>query len=75
MAEFPGNPRQRPRVAEKTAWSSDEVQQRSEMMSHHSLVVNEEGPRGVTSREEVAEIIEHHFGLRRYDFHIRPSSP
>jgi hypothetical protein len=44
-------------------------------MSHHALVVTEEGPRGVTSREEVAKIIEHHFGLRRYDFHILRGSP
>jgi hypothetical protein len=27
----------------KTAWTSDEVQQRREMMSHHALVVTKRG--------------------------------
>jgi hypothetical protein len=70
MSDFPGNPRQRPRVAEKVAWASVDMQHKWEMIGHHALLVSKEGPRGVASREEVAVIIGHHFDLLRYEFQV-----
>jgi hypothetical protein len=48
--------------------------QRRSMLGHHALLVPEEGPRGVTSKEEVADFIEHHFGLLRNEFQVIRSS-
>jgi hypothetical protein len=56
-------------------WAPDEIQQRRSMLLHHALIVTEEGPRGVASKEEVADIIEHNFGLLRYEFNVICSSP
>jgi hypothetical protein len=67
VLDFLSNPRQRRRVAEKVAWASDDMQQKREMLGHHALLVSKEGPCGVASREEVAEITGHHFDLLRYD--------
>jgi hypothetical protein len=75
IVDFPGNPRQRLRVVEKIVWAPDEIQQRRDMLSKHALLVTEEGPLGVVSREEVAEIICNNFSLRRYEFYIFRSSP
>jgi hypothetical protein len=44
-------------------WAPDEIQQRRSMLLHNALIVTEEGPRGVAFKEEVADIIEHNFGL------------
>jgi hypothetical protein len=74
-ADFPGIPRRRPRVVEKLAWASDEIQQRREMLTHHALLVTEEGSLGVASREEVDEIIGHQFDLLRYEFHVFRNTP
>jgi hypothetical protein len=70
VVEFPGHPRLRPRVIEKTVWAPDEIQQRREMLTQHALLISEEGVLGVASREDVAEIIGHHFDLMRYEFHV-----
>jgi hypothetical protein len=70
VVEFPGHPRLRPRVVEKTVWAPDEIQQRREMLTQHALFISEEGVLGVASREDVAEIIGHHFDLMRYEFHV-----
>jgi hypothetical protein len=45
------------------------------VLSKHALLVTKEGPLGVVSREEVVDIICHHFSLLRYEFHIFCSSP
>jgi hypothetical protein len=44
------------------------------MLNAHALIVSEEGPRGVASKEEVADIIEHQFGFLR-EFQVIRSSP
>jgi hypothetical protein len=75
VADFPDNPRRHPQIVEKLAWASDEVQQRRELLTHHALLVTEEGPLGVASREEVAEIIGHHFDLLRYEYHVFQNNP
>jgi hypothetical protein len=45
------------------------------MLNAHALIVSEEGTRGVASKEEVADIIEHQFGFLRYEFQVIRSSP
>jgi hypothetical protein len=75
VTDFPGNPRQRPRMVERFAWAPDEIQERRTMLTHHAVVVTEEGPRGVASKEEVVDIIEHHFGLLRYEFNVIRTNP
>jgi hypothetical protein len=52
------------------AWAPDEIQQRRSMLVHHALIITEEGARGVASKEEVVDIVEHHFGLLRYEFNV-----
>jgi hypothetical protein len=70
VAYFLGYPHLRPRVVEKTTWAPDEVQQRRQLLTQHALVITEEGALGVASREDVAEIIGHHFDLLRYEFQV-----
>jgi hypothetical protein len=57
------------------AWAPAEVQQREEMLVHHALLVKEVGLMAAASRTEVVDIIEHHFGFVRYEFHVIRSSP
>jgi hypothetical protein len=45
------------------------------MLMHHAVIVTEEGPRGVASKEEVVDIIEHHFSLLRYEFNVIRTNP
>jgi hypothetical protein len=33
VADYPGNPRQRPKDVEKISWAADDVQQRREMLA------------------------------------------
>jgi hypothetical protein len=68
VAYFPGYTHLKPKVVEKTAWAPDEVQQRRQLLTRHALLITEVGALGVTSREDVAEIIGHHFDLLRYEF-------
>lgn len=75
VVDYPGNPRSCPRIVEKIAWTTKEMQQRRDMLTHHALLVTEEGPLGVASKEEVVEIIRHHFGLRRYECHVYRCKP
>jgi hypothetical protein len=75
IVDFPGNPRLRPRAVAKLVWASDEIQQRCKMLIHHALLITEESSLGVASKEEVANIITHHFELLRYEFHVFRSAP
>jgi hypothetical protein len=43
VAYFPGHPRLRPRVVEKMTWAPDEIQQRRQLLTHHALLITEEG--------------------------------
>jgi hypothetical protein len=75
VTDFPGNPRQRLKFVEQFAWAPDEIQERRSMLMHHAVIVTEEGPRGVASKEDVVDIIEHHFGLLRYEFNVICTNP
>jgi hypothetical protein len=44
-------------------------------LSTHAIVINEEGPMSVRSREEVKDIIQFHFDLRKHEFTVVCSRP
>jgi hypothetical protein len=48
----------------------DEIQQRRQMLTHHALLISEEGAQGVASHEDVAEIIGYNLDLLRYEYHV-----
>jgi hypothetical protein len=72
---YPGNPRFRPRAVHKIADSSEEMHQKEQAMADHAVVISDEGPMEVRSREEVKEIIFQHFGIRKHEFSVTRSSP
>jgi hypothetical protein len=43
MTWAPSHPRLRPRVVEKMTWAPDEIQQRRQLLTHHALLIIEEG--------------------------------
>jgi hypothetical protein len=52
-----------------------EMEQRKEMLTNHNVVITEEGPMSVCSKEEVKEILMHHFVIRKHDCYIYRSYP
>jgi hypothetical protein len=40
------------------------------MLSNYAVVITKEGPMGVQSRDEVKDIIMHHFGIRKHKFYV-----
>jgi hypothetical protein len=65
---YPGNPRFRLQCAFKMAPTSEEMERRREMLTTHAVVITDEGPMAVHSREEVKNIILHHFGIRKHEY-------
>jgi hypothetical protein len=72
---FPGNPRFRPRCAFKAMSTSVEMEQRCQYLSSHAVLITEEGPMKVQSKEEVKESIQHHLGIKKHDFAMHFISP
>jgi hypothetical protein len=72
---YPGNPRFRPRFAFKFSTSTADMEQREAMLSKLAVVIMDEGPMAVRSREEVKDIIAHHFGVRKHEFFVYRSFP
>lgn len=72
---YPGNPRFHPRLAFKFAATTDDMEDRKEMMRNHAVVVTEEGPLGLQSKEELKDIIRLHFGIRKHEFYAYRSYP
>jgi hypothetical protein len=58
---YPGNPR---------FSQHQEINQRRRMLTEHAVVITDEGPLEVRSREEVKEIILHHFGISKHAFYV-----
>lgn len=73
--DHPGNPRHRPRFVEKHAVLTDDMEDRKELLTSRALLMIEEGPVGVVSREEVAEIIMHHFRFCKYELEVFRTQP
>jgi hypothetical protein len=70
VVNYPGNPCFRPRFAFKSASTSADMKQREAMLSKLTVVITDEGPMAVRSREEVKDIIAHHFGVRKQEFFV-----
>jgi hypothetical protein len=75
VINYLGNPCFHPHHAFKMAGTIEEMEQRRQLLTDHAIVISDEGPLGVRSREEVKDIILHHFGIRKHDFFVYCSSP
>jgi hypothetical protein len=65
-----GNPRFCPSHAFKLAETSEEMERRKEMLSAHAIIITDDGPLTVNSKEEVKDIILLHFGIRKHEYYI-----
>jgi hypothetical protein len=54
--------------------TSDEMEQRRKLLESHAVVITEEGPRAVQSKEEVKDIIALHFGISKHNFYVYRNS-
>jgi hypothetical protein len=72
---FPSNPLFCPRVGFKMAPTSRDMEERKELLTHHTLVVKEKGPLGLRSTGELKDIIFHHFDIRKHEFYVYCSRP
>jgi hypothetical protein len=72
---YPGNPRFHQRVAFKMTATSEEMEQRRQMLSNHAVVITDKGPMRVQTREEVNDIILHQFGIRKHECYVYRSYP
>jgi hypothetical protein len=61
-------------LAFKVADTTEEIEQRKSMLVSHAVVITEEGPMGIQTREEVKDILLHHFGIRKHECYIYRSS-
>jgi hypothetical protein len=75
VVNYPTNPRFRPRVVFRSVETSEEMEQRQGMLSNHALVITEEGPMGIQSREEVKDVIWHQFGIRKHECYVYRNYP
>lgn len=48
---------------------------RMDLLLHKALLVTEEGPFGITSKEELAKAVQHHFRLKRYVLRVYRYNP
>jgi hypothetical protein len=64
-----------PRLAFKMKDTSQEMEQKRQILTAHAVVITEEGHVGVRSRDEVKDIIWHHFGICKNEFYIYRSYP
>jgi hypothetical protein len=67
---YPSNPRFRPPEAFKFVATSEDMEQRRFLLTNHALVITQEGPMGVQSREEVKTLIMHYFGIRKHELYV-----
>lgn len=73
--DFPGNPHLRPPTARKMVLMTQEMEQREELLSNNAVIVTETGALGLNSKEELKDVIFHHFEIRKHEFHVFPSYP
>lgn len=48
---------------------------RQRLLEERALLVTEMGPAGLTSTKEVAKMVQHYFGISKYEFQVFPSAP
>jgi hypothetical protein len=59
----------------KVASTTESMEQRKRLLTKHAVVIMDEGPLAVQSREEVKDIIMHHFGIMKHVFYVYRSFP
>jgi hypothetical protein len=62
---YPGNPRVRPRCAHRMAATTTEMNHRDRLLAGHAILVSDDVPMRVSTRDEVREIILQHFGIHK----------
>jgi hypothetical protein len=55
--------------------TTQEIEDRKEMLTHHALMVREKGPLGLRSGEELKDIIFHQFHIRNHEIYVSRSFP
>jgi hypothetical protein len=59
----------------KVVDTSEDMEQRQQWLTNHAVIITEEGPMGVCSREEVKDLIQHHLGISKHEFSVYRSNP
>jgi hypothetical protein len=72
---YPGNPCFCPACAFKLTATTQDMEMNHRYLTDHAIVITEEGPMGVCSCEEVKDIMQHHFGIRKHEFSTVRSCP
>lgn len=54
---------------------TEEMEKRGDLLSEHGVLVTEHGALGVASKEELKDVIVHHFGVRRHEFQVFRGCP
>jgi hypothetical protein len=75
VVNFPRNPRFWSRMAFKMAHMTKEMEDRKYLLTHHAVVIKDEGSLGVRSCEEMKDLIFHQFGIRKHEFFMHRSYP
>jgi hypothetical protein len=60
---YPGNPSFRPRIAANIMDTTEKMDHRKLLLCNCAVVITEDGPMGVRSREEVKNTIYHQFRI------------
>lgn len=68
--EYPGNPSMRPPIARKMVLMTQEMEKREDLLAANALVVTEASPLGLGSKDELKDVIFHHFGIRKHEFNV-----
>jgi hypothetical protein len=55
--------------------TTQEIEDRKEMLTHHALMVREKGPLGLRSGEELKDIIFHQFHIRNHEIYVSRNFP
>jgi hypothetical protein len=55
--------------------TSQEMEQHKQMLSNHAVVITDEGPMRVQTREGVKDIILHQFGIRKHECYVYQRYP
>lgn len=54
---------------------TQEMEQREQLLTSNALVVTEAGALGLGSKDELKDVIFHHFGIRKHEFNVFRSAP
>jgi hypothetical protein len=59
----------------KVVDTSEDMEQCQQWLTNDAVIITEEGPMGVCSREEVKDLIQHHLGISKHEFSVYRSNP